>query len=329
MHNTNIFIYGLNELNNIDVERACALDAWLLKVLGHRWEQLKRSSKIDYDLRAQTSKLLWPFFLLATGLARKISVSLDQAIDAAEDWNVNPLRQAHINDPDEGEIHFALPLDHASILENLKTASHPAINNVVLSGFSSTEDLNPHTKTLMQAILLLKDADPVSYELFNNYCGAVCYIKTDPQRPAGECVSLTSKLIPGLIYMTPVPTILTIESIVHEASHLYLTAVERLHKLYESDGRVLNTPLRSDPRPISGLMHQVWVLINLVRLYSGIKRLNSSLVERNIESIIKRTNLHTDQLIEGLAIMYENNDSLTNQGKQFLNSIASEAYELK
>jgi HEXXH motif-containing protein len=113
--------------------------------------------------------------------------------------------------------------------------------------------------------------------------------------------------------MTPVPTLLTIESIVHEASHLYLTAVERLHKLYKSDELVLKTPLRPDPRPISGLLHQVWVLINLVRLYKG----------------IKRANLHGDQLIEGLATMRENNDSLTEHGKHFLNAIASRANELQ
>ena len=150
-----------------------------------------------------------------------------------------------------------------------------------------------------------------------------------PELPAGECVSLTSKLIPGLIYLTPVPTILTVESIVHETSHLYLTAVERLHKLYQSDELLLTTPLRPDPRPISGLMHQVWVLVNLVRLYAGIRRRNHMIVERNIESIIKRANLHRDQLMEGLMTMRENYDSLTPHGKRFLNAIAERAREYK
>jgi HEXXH motif-containing protein len=329
VHDQILFIHNLNELDIVDVERACALDAWLKKVLGDRWERLKRSSKIDYDLRAQTSKSLWLFFLLATGLARRISVSLDKAIETAEEWSVIPLRHTEIKDLRLGEIHFTLPLDHSSITENLKTVLHPSIGDVMLSGFSSADEINPHTETLTRAISMLKDADPVSYDLFNSCCGAVCYIKTEPQLPAGECVSLTSKLIPGLIYMTPVPTILTIESIVHETSHLYLTAVERLHKLYQSDELLLNTPLRPDPRPISGLMHQVWVLINLVRLYGGIRRQNNKIVERNIESIIKRANLHRDQLIEGLTTIRQNNDSLTEHGKHFLSAIASRADELQ
>ncbi len=329
MHDQTLFIHKLNGLDFVDVERACALDVWLQKVLGDSWERLKRSSKIDYDLRTQTSKSLWLFFLLATGLARRISVSLDKAIKTAEEWSVNPLRQTDIKDLRLGESYFTLPLDHSSITENLKTVLHPSIYDVVLSGFSLAEEINPHTETLTQAISMLKDADPVSYDLFNSCCGAICYLKTEPQLPAGECVSLTSKLIPGLIYMTPVPTILTIESIVHETSHLYLTAVERLHKLYQSDELVLNTPLRPDPRPISGLMHQVWVLINLVRLYSGIRRQNNKIVERNIESIIKRATLHRDQLIEGLTTMRENNDSLTDHGKHFLNAIVSSENELQ
>jgi HEXXH motif-containing protein len=329
VHDQILFIHKLNDLDIVDVERACALDAWLQKVLGNRWERLKRSSKIDYDLRAQTSKSLWLFFLLATGLARKNSISLDQAIETAEKWIENPLRHDDIKDLDRGESYVALLLDHASVRENLKTASHPLIDDVMLSGFSLAEDINSHTATLTQAISMLKDADPVSYDLFNSCCGAVCYIKTEPQLPVGECVSLTSKLIPGLIYMTPVPTILTIESIVHETSHLYLTAVERLHKLYQSDELVLSTPLRPDPRPISGLMHQIWVLINLVRLYGGIRRQKNKIVEKNIESIIKRANLHRDQLIEGLTTMRENNDSLTGHGKLFLNAIASRVNELQ
>ncbi len=324
-----LFRYKINELDILDVERACALDAWLQKILGERWERLKHSSKIDYDLRAQTSRSLWLFFLLATGLARKISISLDRAIETAEEWIESPTRHGDIQDLGRGESYVRLPLDHTSITENLKTASHPSIDYVMLSGFSSAEEINPHTATLIQAISMLKHADPVSYDLFNSCCGAVCYIKTEPQLPVGECVSLTSKLIPGLIYMTPVPTILTIESIVHEASHLYLTAVERLHKLYKSDELVLNTPLRPDPRPISGLLHQVWVLINLVRLYKGIRHQNNQIVERNIESIIKRANLHGDQLIEGLATMRENTDSLTEHGKNFLHAIASRVNEFR
>lgn len=320
-----LFPHKINELDIVDVERACALDSWLQKILGERWERLKRSSKIDYELRNQNSKSLWLFFLLATGLARKISISLNQAIETAEEWIASPIRFGDIKDLDRGESYVTLPLDHASITENLKTASHPSIHEVMLSGFYLAEDINSHTATLTQAISMLKDADPVSYDLFNSCCGAVCYIKTEPKLPAGECVSLTSKLIPGLIYMTPVPTILTIESIVHETSHLYLTAVERFHKLYQSDDLVLNTPLRPDPRPISGLMHQVWVLINLVRLYGGIQRQNNKIVEKNIESIIKRANLHREQLMEGLKTMRENNDSLTDHGKHFLNAIASRA----
>lgn len=63
---------------------------------GERWAILKRSSKIDYELRAQSSKSLWLFFLLATGLARKISVSIDLAAETAEKWIDNPLRHSDI-----------------------------------------------------------------------------------------------------------------------------------------------------------------------------------------------------------------------------------------
>lgn len=329
MHDTALFIYDLNTLDNLDIERACALDAWLEKIFGVRWRQLKRSTQIDYEIRAQTPKSLWSFFLVATGIARKIAVSLQSANEAIEEWTHNPLTHTSIENLSIEEGRLALPLDHESIRDNLKTASHPSINNVTLRGYDSSDTLSDFKGTLTQAILLLKEADPVSFEMFNKRCGAVCYMKTEPVRQVGECVSLTSKLVPGLIYMTPVPTILTTESIVHEASHLYLTAVERLHDLYQSDGIILKTPLRPDPRPISGLMHQVWVLINLVRLYGGIQKLNTDLIERNAENIKKRANLHRDQLTEGLTLMQENNNLLTHHGKILLSSITSKADNLR
>jgi hypothetical protein len=274
----------------------------------------------------QKSKSLWQFFLISTALAQKISISLDKAVETIEAWSENPLSYVSTIPLFDEDGHIALPLGHESISNNLKTVSHPTIHNVKLSGFPLDDDLD--IKTLTNAIVLLKNADPLSFELFNNFCGAICFIRTIPERPIGECVSLTSKLIPGLIYMTPVPTILTTETIVHESAHLFLTAVERLQKLYESDDPILNTPLRPDPRPISGLMHQVWVLINLVRLYGGIQQLDNKLIDKNIVSIKKRANLHREQLIEGLAILKENKQFLTTDGKNFLKQIDIKSGEL-
>ncbi|MEM6559222.1 MAG: HEXXH motif-containing putative peptide modification protein [Myxococcota bacterium] len=66
-----------------------------------------------------------------------------------------------------------------------------------------------------------------------------------------------------------------LEELVHEAAHIYLNALFTLYAplyLNPESQKIEGTPLRPDPRPMFGLLHQVFVLRRLVELYDRIEK---------------------------------------------------------
>jgi HEXXH motif-containing protein len=85
------------------------------------------------------------------------------------------------------------------------------------------------------------------------------------------------------------------------------------------------TPLRPDPRPISGLMHQVWVLTHLTRLYRALLASPSEAVARNLRPVQKRLALHEDGLEQGVAALAAAGDGLTPDGMLLLEALCAAA----
>jgi len=57
-----------------------------------------------------------------------------------------------------------------------------------------------------------------------------------------------------------------LESIVHEAAHHHLYALCTAHSILESEGeRLYRSPIRSEPRPMSGVFHAMFVLARTIR----------------------------------------------------------------
>ena len=248
-------------------DRAIALDRWLLESIGDLWSELKWSWGVP-SLDRCPPRSLWAFFLAATEVVRivtKAEVELTAKRDALVALvGCVPRKFESIALPNRGGW-IELPRDHRTIRADLRTVAHPAIQGVSLAGFGENELPSDTAKTLSAALQLISDSCPVNMDLVATFCGALCYLKATPGLANGGCVSLTSKLIPGLVYLTPVPIILTAESIVHESAHLCLTCRERTSELYLDTECRFRTPLRPDPRPVSGLLHQVWVLLHLVQ----------------------------------------------------------------
>lgn len=62
-------------------------------------------------------------------------------------------------------------------------------------------------------------------------------------------------------------TVQLAEELVHEGSHVALNAAAWLDPICRETTSLLNSPLRSDPRPLFGVFHQVFVLTRLTEFY--------------------------------------------------------------
>lgn len=298
--------------------KANALDEYLAGVFSEKWQGARARLGIQTTKNCQT-KNLWSFYLLAVATAKKFKTMTSDG----EELLASPFRLlANIASP-SGGLSLVVVADHHLIKEDLSTAWHPAWQGAeVQAAESITEDELSQIKV---ALSLIEAASAKATSLVNEVCAAICLLRTKEKMDPGLCVSLTSKFVPGLIYFTPAPVILTSESIVHEASHLWLSRFESSVDLYSESERYVASPLRQDSRPISGLMHQIWVLSNLVPFYRDLLLLDRSVIAVNSEKITKRMAQHAGDLQVGLAIASNNKDAFTDRGRDFLESLASRA----
>lgn len=312
-----------------NIERALALDIWLTEIAGASWIKL-RSQLVKSELISCKPRNLSIYFLVVLCIARQYlnqtnTNSTHLIRDSIEKWCLDPPTcAANLTIGDESYV--ALLKGHDVILSDLKNVIHPSISGhhlIPLFDKNSKTIPSEILTTLNEAISLIEISDPVSIEQFRQNCGAICLLKTNPIMPIGKCISTTSKLIPGLIYLTPTRVILTAESLVHESAHLYLSGLEQRQSFYaiSSTNSLVITPLRPDPRPISGLFHQVWVLANLVRLYGQFLKTNTNIIDLNFEKIKKRHELHLKDLIQGLNALDKITDDLAPAGLVFYKNI--------
>jgi len=305
-------------------ERADALDAWLDEAAPAEWGQLKQSWCIP-DVRTAAARQLWSFFLASTHVARMaVQPAAAEIRSCVAELAGHPVRIAR-NVPIVGGGALDLPADHPTIRSDLRTVAHPSIAGATLSGLEPSQIGQEVADTILGALAHIDRASPELMAMVRSHCGALCLLGAAPELERGTCVSLTSKLIPGIVYVSPVPVILMAESILHESAHLCLACAERRESLYVDSARRIMTPLRPDPRPISGLMHQVWVLLHLEAFYRALLKEPTEAVVRNLGPVEKRLALHSEGLAQGLSVLRSVNDGLTPAGTDLVDAMAAAA----
>jgi hypothetical protein len=305
------------------VGRANALDAFLTAQLGEPWSSVSRSTKpLIHEGDGPISRDYWEFFLFAISAAKYASP--EPHLEAIHRLFAEPRvgKLAELTSSD-GKLSLIIARSHAAIVEDLSTAWHPGWEGAEIYPENSVEQST--LQQIMAALDLITKASSAATSLVSETCKAACLLGTKGM-DRGSCTSLTSKFVPGLIYFTPAPIILTSESIVHEAAHLWLSRLESARELYNDPHRKVASPLRKDARPVSGLMHQVWVLSNLVPYYDSLKESKLPLVITNYDKVVKRREAHASDLTAGLLTLAENEDALTPAGQSFIASIAPEVH---
>lgn len=134
------------------------------------------------------------------------------------------------------------------------------------------------------ALELIGAADPEMLAEIREYASEVRLYQG--QGPRG----VTSILAFGAVFMRrphdpAEPTVAyALETLAHEASHLVLYALMALDPLVTNafEG-TFASPLRRDPRPLYGIVHQTFVLARLHRLWDRLARIGEGWAEQKLE----------------------------------------------
>lgn len=295
-----------------------ALDSWISSQIGSAWEGVKRAWQLESAGINRENAWRWVLltrFIAATiadgGVSEQALSKLVSELEKSSDGVVSSIVT-------EATTFYlvsrTLPLD-----ECLNKVLHPQVCDRVVRGVDRTYSFEKVTSNIADALSIVAMGDPASRGMIDRFCSSIAIVESIPPLEHGLCISSSSREIPGLIFISDVPILLMAESIVHESSHLCLSSYEKQNNLYAADEyRLVDTPLRTDKRPVRGLLHQVWVLTNLVRYYRGLRFADDAVVARNREKILKRLSLHERDLNDGLALL--------ERSVVMLNSVGSELF---
>lgn len=289
------------------------VDRFLIEQLGPPWMQ--RPRLVSSDPSETPRKDLWEFALQSNMLLRLYKAGcLECGLPSLTVDASRFVAEGH-----------ALCLLGASqpVTDDLATAWHPQFQGRgVFPTCSDFEDAWQRTRKALG--LLAPYADFT--ELVFGECGAICFIDADTPLEEGQCISMTSKMVPGLVYVSLAPPILLAESLVHESAHLRFRALEEVTELY-SDGPNMRvqTPLRTDPRPVSGLMHQLVVLRYLAALYEKLRASAEATVARQRPQVEKRFRVHLQDLDAGKRMARDVAWALTSDGRSLLDRLLEDS----
>ena len=290
------------------------LAEWLMSQLPEWNRELSGIlEKCAYSMRRD----LWSDQLIVNYMARMV---IEAKPLAKSEWDTVCPQTAFLCTG--GKLEISIVGNCLAIESDLLLAWHPSLSGSIIRAQPKLRDFSAYSEVIKNALELIS-IDEVSRDLVSNHCAAISIVETAPALGIGQCVSLCSKAVPGLIYVSEAPTILMSESVVHEAAHQMLYAIMENNSLFTDDTSRILTPLRRDPRPISGLLHQVWVLKHLIHFYEIIVDSERDVVRRNRDKIFKRIDQHEADYCNGIEKIMNSISLLTPYGREIVSELRS------
>jgi uncharacterized protein len=127
------------------------------------------------------------------------------------------------------------------------------------------------------AFAIVRDWRPALFEEMCHINRAVQFVR-DPAAHEEKIVSFSDNAVPGALFVSITQNGELIDpydladSLVHEHRHQKLYLLERIAPMIEQTDMTVVSPWREDPRPPSGLLHAVFVFVELRRLWMHIRR---------------------------------------------------------
>jgi HEXXH motif-containing protein len=207
---------------------------------------------------------------------------------------------------------------------DLEKSWHPEFRGKIY-GLNKHEDVIKGSNAISEALRVISFSSR-AFHLVTANCSAAALVRSSGTMEAGKCISLSSKAVPGLIYLSETSALLTAESIVHESTHQALQAIADVSPLVVPGGGFVDTPLRPDPRPIEGLLHQASVLKILSAYYADVVDVEDPLIGQNRQKIRRRYEAVENDFKASLSILDKYLGQLTPVGKKILENLSTRSF---
>jgi hypothetical protein len=205
----------------------------------------------------------------------------------------------------------------------LKKSYHPSVagSEILINKIGGGEALVALSR-IAKSLDLLARITPAGWSIVSDEMHAIGTLSLTPPLVEGQVVSLAIAAVPGVIFTSMTGIIHLAETILHECAHSRLSAATSVRPFWKSTNVRLKTPLRSDPRPLSGLYHQTYVLFWLNKFFSNLVRSKEPLFLKNEINVIKRKLQVEQDFYIAMDVLRSASTHLTDIGCEVMSSLA-------
>lgn len=174
------------------------------------------------------------------------------------------------------------PLEGIAVGEEDRWLREPFGNSILFEDAAVAERVRP---VVAEAFEIVRQWRPALYEEMTTICRAVQFVR-DPTAHPEKIVSFSDNSVPGALFVSVTQGERIIDpydladSLVHEHRHQKLYLLERRFPMTRP-GDLVVSPWREDLRPPSGLLHAVFVFVELRRLWEHVR-------DRGLERLRRR-----------------------------------------
>jgi uncharacterized protein len=169
-----------------------------------------------------------------------------------------------------------------------------------------------------EALGIVEGWRPALARELRHACRSVQFVR-DPSAHPDKIVSFSDNSVPGALFVSVrrrdglIDAHDLADSLVHEHRHQKLYLLERLGPTVEPGAPRVRSPWREEPRPVSGLLHAVFVFVELRRLWQHVLETGPARLRARALSTLQETDA---RLEEGVATL--RGCALTQRGRALL-----------
>lgn len=180
-------------------------------------------------------------------------------------------------------------------------------------------------RVVQEALDIVAGWRPALASEMKRACRAIQFVK-DPLAHPDKIVSFSDNSVPGALYVSVTqgddlidPYDLA-DSLIHEHRHQKLYLLERHGPTVEPTNMTVNSPWREDARPPSGLLHAVFVFVELRRFWTYVRDHGPARLHNRAVNQLRDTEIHLGQAFNTL-----DRCPLTHVGKELVASLKTAA----
>jgi uncharacterized protein len=169
-----------------------------------------------------------------------------------------------------------------------------------------TEEITKEARLLVgQALEIIDRWRPALALEMREACRTIQFVR-DPSAHPDKIVSFSDNIVPGALFVSVLQGERLIDpydladSLIHEHRHQKLYLLERLHPMVETTNLKVVSPWREDLRPPSGLLHALFVFVELRRFWDYVRNHGPLRLRTRAINQLFETDAHLKEAVETL-----------------------------